>query len=280
MILALRQERTDPAYARQDWRGAVQAVCREKRDGDLALAYHAEKAYAFRYYARSCGLRVEDLFDDEVYRMDLDKRRAAVTQRLDLFERDARRIWLVDYHGAVFDPLDLAREKLKRDDFFLVRRSVYDRGVKRFMIDLFTRDRVEAETAFGPAIDFSQAYNPGQLLTGWYPPGENGAWTADAAEALLRRDGQREAAATVYVHRPFYRGPVTLRLLVDGVRVAEQTIDRTAQITLRAPLPPTSVRRGLLRVRLEVEPTFIPAEVLDTKDRTPKGVLVQRIALE
>ena len=140
--------------------------------------------------------------------------------------------------------------------------------------------RSEAETAFGPAIDFSQAYNPGQLLTGWYPPGENGAWTADAAEALLRRDGQREAAATVYVHRPFYRGPVTLRLLVDGVRVAEQTIDRTAQITLRAPLPPTSVRRGLLRVRLEVEPTFIPAEVLDTKDRTPKGVLVQRIALE
>jgi len=279
MLLAIHQERHDPSYARQDWRGAAAQVCREKREGDLALAYHAEKAYAFRFYARACGLRVEDLFDDEVYRMDLEKRRAAVSQRLDELEKQAQRIWLVDYHGAVFDPLDLTREKLKRDGFYLVRRSVYDRGVKHFVIDLFTRDQTEAVAAFGPAIDFARPYNPGQLLSGWYPPGENGAWTAATAEALLRQTGQQTIHVAAYVHRPFYPAPVALRLLVGDAPVAEQVVNQTGLVTLSGRLP-SLMQNGLLRARLEVHPTFIPAEVLNTADRTPKGVLVQRIWLE
>ncbi len=279
MTLALWQERTDPAYARQDWRGAAAQVCRDRRPADLAIAYHPEKSYAFRYYARACGLRVEDLFDDAVFRLDLAKRQTVTATRLADLERYAGRVWLVDYHGAVFDPLDQARTQLQRDGFYLVRRGVYDRGVKRFAIDLFTRDRAEAEAAYGPAVDFAQPYNPGQLRAGWYPPGENGAWIGATAELLLKRDGQPTANATVYVHRPFYRTAVTLRLFVGDMLVGEQRIDQTAQVTLSGAIPPTTAASGLLPIRLEASPTFIPAEVLTTADRTPKGVLVQRVFL-
>lgn len=277
MTLSLWQAKTDPAYARQAWRGAGASVCRQQQAGDIALVYHAEKGYAFRYYTRACKLPVHDVFDDRVFTMDLEKRRAAVRERLGELTTTAKRIWLVDYHGAVYDPADEVRGVLKKAGFFYLRRATYDRGVKQFHLDLFSKEKQQAEKAFSSIIDFGAPYNPGQLLAGWYPPGEKGAWTAQTGSVLLRREGQEQIAATCYIHRPFYSGPVTVRLLVEGVTVAESVIDDSQTIVLSGEAPGDIGQMGLVNISVRTQPTFIPAEVLDTDDRTVKGVLVQRI---
>ncbi|NLH49371.1 MAG: hypothetical protein GX444_12340 [Myxococcales bacterium] len=279
MAFALHQERHDPDYVRQDWRAAATAVCEAGRPGDLALAYHEEKAYAFAYYSRTCGLPLRMLFDDRVFTLDPAGRRRVIGDKLAQWAAGATRIWLIDYHGAVYDPLDETRRELNSLGFRLIRRTGYDRGVKRFAIDLFTRDENEARAAFSGSLDLTGAYHPGQLIDGWYPPGEKGAWTAAQARVLLRRDRQSGAAVRFYLHRPFYPGAVRARLLAGGLPVAEKIFDDTGFFELRGPLPAAIPADSLVEIAVETDPTFIPADVLPTKDRTPKGLLVQRVEL-
>jgi hypothetical protein len=280
MLLAVHQERTDPAYARQDWRTAAQQVCSQQRPGDLALAYHEEKAYAFAHYARACGLPVRVLFDDQALALDLDERRNRLRRGLGELTANASRVWLVDYHGAVFDPLGEAAQELAQGGFHRIQHVAYDRSVKRFTVSLFTRDAAEALASFAPAVDLTGPHNPAQLVAGWYPPGEKGAWTAARAVVRLKRTDQQRVEAIVYVHRPFYDGPVTLRLLWQGDSLAVQTVTETQLVTLSGELPETTPRDALLDLTLETDRTFIPADVLATPDRTVKGVLVQRVALK
>ena len=279
MGLALRQVRTDPDYARQKWRAAAAEVCRQKQEGDVALAYHEEKAYAFRYYTSACDLPVVDLFDDRVFAMPLEKRKEIIQEQLAALGEQTQRLWLVDYHGAVFDPTDQIRTLLK-NDYYHVQRATYDRGVKRFVIDLFTRDRSEAETSFASSLDLTGQFNPGQLIDGWFPPGDKGAWTGEAATALLRRDGQQNIEIVFYVHRPFYDNPVPVWLVVEGIYLTETLVEQTQLVTMNAPLPEDLPQQGLFSVRVEAGNTFVPAEVLDTADRTRKGVLVQQLSLK
>ena len=280
MLAATAQERTDPQYARQNWREAAAQVCAQARPGDLALAYHEEKAYAFAYYTKPCRLPLQSLFTDEVFAMDLAQRRVHVLPRLHEAATEHARLWLIDYHGAVYDPRDEVRAALRAEGFFLIRRLAYDRGVKRFAIDLFTRDRAEAQAAYAPEIDLTGMYNPGQLLAGWYPPGDKGAWIGATAAALLPCADKQRAVATLYVHRPFYDGPVPLRLYLGENLLAERIVEQTELVTLSGALPLDLTAGPLQEIRLEIGRTFIPADVFATADRTPKGALVQRLACE
>jgi hypothetical protein len=279
MLLALQQERVDPRYARQDWRGAAQAVCRDRRPGDAAFAFHEEKAYSFAHYASACDLRVDPLFDDEVLAMDLDKRRDHLRRRLANLTAGAVRLWLIDYHGAIYDPAGDAWRELSALGYRHIRRTAYDRGVKRFAIDLFTRDQAEARAADAAAVDFAGAFNPSQLLDGWRPPGDQGAWIGPRAAVRLARSSETAIEATAYVHRPFYRGPVTVRLLVGNEPVAAKTTNEAALLRICGPLPASALAGDSVEAAITVDPTFVPADVLPTQDREPKGALVQRIGL-
>lgn len=282
MAAALWQARTDPAYENQNWRDAAAAACAEKRPGDLALVYHEEKGYAFAYYAKACALPVEPLFDDKVLAMDDDARERQTAEKLAALLPEARRIWLVDYHGAVYDPGDRARQGLTAAGFYHLRRSGSGHGVKRFAVDLFTRDETEFQAAFMPRLDLTGDFHPGQLLDGWYPPGEKGAWTRGEAQVRLRDDGNDTLSATFYVPAAFYDAPPTVQLWCNGVAVAERAISEPALITLTGPTPARTINGGLIEVRLTIDQTFVPAAIpeLHTADTAPKGVLIQRIGLE
>ena len=280
MLLSLYQARTDPDYGAQDWRGAARTVCQERKPGDLVLSYHPEKSYSFQYYTRSCGLKVEHLFDDQVFAMDLNQRRVQVMKRLLELTTRVPSLWLVEYHSAVYDPVGEVRAQLLRDGFYHIRRLAYDRGIKRFMIDRYTRNQTEAAAAYASEINLTGAYNPGQLLDGWYPPGEKGAWTGQTAAAVLLRTGQNQIETVVYLHRPFYDGPVTVGLYVEDRLVEQRTFDNSILATLGGSLPNGTPNRGLIQVRLRVDRTFIPARVMNTSDQTHKGLLVQRLSLK
>jgi len=282
MVAATRQARSDPAYEGQNWREAAAAVCAAKHPGDVAMVYHEEKGYAFAYYVAPCALKVEPLFDDQVLAMDEASREQQTAEKLMALLPETRRVWLIDYHGAVYDPRDRVRRELAATGFYHLLRSGSGRGVKRFAIDLFTRNADEFFAAFAPSLDLTGDFHPGQLGEGWYPPGEKGAWTTAEARVRLKDEGRRRLTATIYVPAAFYDGPVTIRLWCGDAPVAEQTVEKAALITLSGAVSDCRAEGNLLDVRLTVDRTFAPAAIpeLHTTDAAPKGVLVQRIGLE
>jgi hypothetical protein len=128
-----------------------------------------------------------------------------------------------------------------------------------------------------------------ELRTGWYRPGGEGEglWIADEATARLACTADSRGAAHVrfFADVSYHGGKpfeVTLRVGADDRESI--TVDRTDVFELTTPLPAHLVERcgnepTLVDLTIRASSTFVPADVFDTIDRSPKSILVLEIGV-
>lgn len=117
------------------------------------------------------------------------------------------------------------------------------------------------------------------LGSGWYdleiwPPMVR--WTEKRATAYLRKgEGSRELCAKVSTSLP----GLVVWIFVDDKRVGEFRLDTPGWEVLRVDLKDPGAS-GRLKVKIEVEKTWIPEDVVGNDDRRDLGVAVERIWVE
>jgi len=280
-LLSLGSYYHDPAYAKQNWRGAFEYIKQNAKPNDVILSFHHSKTLGLDFYSDQ-SIPILFAFPETREGKTLEEERELLRQRIDQIKSQAGRIWLFDYHGLVFDPLNLVRGMLKEDRHMMdfVR---YSKGVRTFTLELFTPDFQEARATYKPAVDFSLGQqSEAQLLSGWYHLARQSRIMAEEGSVILSADGGFEAAAPrFYAHYPFFgEKPFTVHLLVEDAEVASVTVDRQGVFDLRGPIPADLLDADLLRVTLRSEAWFRPADILDVPDTTRKSIAVFFVRLE
>ena len=79
---------------------------------------------------------------------------------------------------------------------------------------------------------------------------------------------------------PFFgdRDPVFI-LSAGDTPVAEKRVSGSELVCLEGMMPPELADQEEIVLRLRADRTFVPAEVLGDRDRTPKSALVQRLGV-
>lgn len=122
------------------------------------------------------------------------------------------------------------------------------------------------------------------MVGGWRAPDAQGTMTSDVTAELsglfARRD--REIFLTTVVYPPIDKAPFagqTLRIVCNGCRVAEYSIDARAEVT--AILPAGLIGDDhLLRVEYQVSMVARPSDVGAGNDHRPLGIGVEALLLE
>jgi uncharacterized membrane protein len=280
-IVSLAQYYDDPAFAKQDWRGAYGLIREQARPGDVILTYHPSKALGLLYYADG-SIPFAYVVPGDYTGRTIEEETAAVAARVGEVAASHPRVWLVDYHGLVFDRTDVARRVL-RERMTLAAERAFLKGPRRYTIELYTADFAEAARAFVDHVDFEEGdHAPGQVLSGWHQAARRARWMAERGEVVLRNaPGAAVVRATFYAYTPFLgKKPFDVRLEVEGTPVGAVRVDREGFFTVTGALPDAARDREFVRVALASGAWFRPADYFAVPDTTHKSLLVTRIALE
>ena len=282
-VLSLAQYYDDPAFAKQDWRGAYQLIKQKSKPGDAILTYHPKKALGLVYYSDG-SLPIRYVVPEQGYTQNtIQQEKDAMARRVESVMAEHPRIWLVDYHGLVFDRVDVTRKTL-RQSFTLAFERAFMKGPRRYTIQLYTSDFAEAAAGFTGFVDFTadvQEHSPGQILEGWHQQARKSRWMDRRGQVLLMNDrSARRIKASFYAYYPFLgRQPFEVVLEVEGQTVGRVIVNAEGVFEIEAELPEKLKSLPFLKVALESERWFRPKDFMNVTDTTNKSLLVQRIAL-
>ena len=281
-VISLAQYYNDPAFAKQDWRGAYRMIRDASRPGDVILTYHPKKALGLVYYSDG-AIPIAYVVPEGYTERTIEEQEAAMAGRVVEVMDAHPRIWLMDYHGLVFDRLDVTRRTL-RGRYHLAFERAFQKGPRRYTIELYTADFEEAAASYLGHVDFAEMdHSPGQLLSGWHVASDQQArWMAERAEVLLRNTPDTGyAAASFYAYYPFLgERPFEVALEVEGRPVGSVTVDAEGMFEVGGPIPDDLRGARFVRAALVSGAWFRPCDHLDVADTTHKSLLVMRIALE
>ncbi|HPM77499.1 MAG TPA: glycosyltransferase family 39 protein [bacterium] len=279
--LAIRQQRTDPRCARDDWRGVAQQLSADLRPGDVVL----NATFELRHYAAS-ELPEERLIvgDLKAFKKSGGVQSRAVTfAHLDEIGSRYRRVWFYPNPMRGVPIVDDAADYLRERLFAVTPEQYRDR---RPQLLLYLTDRMAYAAHLAPLLPEKIDFRVGPLaehaLRGrWLPTEEGWRWATGNASAWLKHQAPNEQVrALLFVNVDLFPDRcVTVRLTVDGETVAERFIDRTEQYVLSGLLPPSLTDRPAVELRIRTDKIIFQ----DTHDRLPREqartVLVGELAL-
>lgn len=273
---SLAQYYHDPAFQKQDWRGAYERILEASRAGDVIVGYHPTKLLGLAYYADG-KVPIRYLIEEGG-----SPGEGRVADRAREIADNAKRVWLVDYHGFFFDRDDTARSVL-RESMTLADRWAYAEGPRRFTVELFTKSFAEASGGFTPRIDFATGeFAPGQLLDGWMSGRGDDRFMAREAEAILRND-MGSSAVRLMFRAPYELlggEPFVVRVFIEGIESMSTRVESGSVHLLEGPIPRGVRGKAYLRVRLVSEETFRPSDVAGVANDQELSLAVRSIELE
>ena len=264
---------TDADYQRERWWDPRNWLMAHERAGDVLLLYNPYSASAWRYYYHGNVPLVSVV---SPFTRPMVPSREVIDRRIEAIGREYRRVWVLDYQAVVHDPGKTVLAACARR--FHEIPYLADARDPRFALRAFATGQEAMEESFARRIDFGEGrYMPEQLLSGLSVNPDGTAWMGREGRVLLRRtQGEGLAQVVFFAHRAFFGDrPVTATLSVEGRPLLERVLNRSDEIVaMTAVVPDDLAGRELLEVALSFDRAFIPDEVLQNGDRTPKTVLV------
>jgi hypothetical protein len=158
----------------------------------------------------------------------------------------------------------------------------------------------EDPRTFKPCVDLGSSAAADQLLEGWYSSEGEGRWSWPEAELLLARPASKDRLRLRMHGVRREPGAARVRVLVGARAVLERDLPPWGQgapagaFELAAPLPavPDGESGGLLRLRLERKPAYVPARAgepaparaagaaLAPPDHRRLGLFLSRVCVE
>lgn len=259
--LAIWQQKTDPRYQRDDWRGLARETAAEMREGDVVLGATFELQFYYPGELPQLPLLAKS---PQEFLADPDGQTAAETEaHLETILAGARRVWFqpatVDApgHKGLRIAHD-AEEWLNRHWYEITPRGIMERGRPRLRLYVAGREEYAAATApeLPTRADFGRTAADAACLRGfWLPTDAGWAWTTNASSVWLRRpENARSVEAEVYVNMKTISGrALKVRLLVEGETVAEALIETSDRYRLAGELPPRARAAAAVEVAIRTD---------------------------
>ncbi len=268
---------TDPRVRKEPWDKIARTISAHARRGDVI-------AVPNDYYSIALRFVLDDRWPIKALVNRGPHEHVATEDELQrsirrLFAR-YERVWYIDHDAQLFDPARFAPRifgRLGRE----ITRGDFPRD-SRFSLRWFARDEATAQLASAGEVDWRTGdFASRQIVAGAILGPTGFAWMGEQLSVRVGHRWREDAAfACLYVHRPFFgdRDPVFI-LSAGDTPVAEKRVSGSELVCLEGMMPPELADQEEIVLRLRADRTFVPAEVLGDRDRTPKSALVQRLGV-
>jgi len=282
--LSLKDYYYSPAHWRQDWRGLAARVAAEAEPNATVLFYNFYTSLAFLHYYDKEPARVPVAYLyvlEERFRPLEDKRRH-VGQVLDGPAREARPVWLIDYHGYLDDPYDDVRAGLSARGYERLHRACRLSGLWQYCLERWAVAADDKLAVLRDAFDFKQAppldY---QLAAGWYPGRGERRWIGERAGLRFRRPSSPvRLEIEFYANLEYLGGDLEVEVTADGRSIGLIEVAESREVQWRsAPFSAAPGDSAELLVELIPDRTFIPDRILGDGDQSAKSILVKSMAV-
>lgn len=267
----------DPRFERQNWKEAANYVRVQTTDDTSLLSYIRSKALGLEYYL---GKNLNYLIEDADAFSKATDRDKFFADRAESLAKSCR-IVLLDYHGRFFDPHDVLREKLKKDHTLIEVRSwtSYDSRTD-FSIWVYDCSKKIENISLAENIDFSRLDSAPQIIDGFSLPIAGMRFMGDRGRIVLSTNDllKRCFELVFYVQFDFFDGvPFKVRVEQGGIEKGSIVVDKTGTYRIIAPMEVLPSQPTFIDIISEK--TFIPSEVLQTDEKTPRSISAISAAL-